>query len=101
MAKLRQGLSTGCPLCPDTAEIPRRYLTMVGHGTKMGAMPDHGLLTTAETAALLGKSVRTIARLAGNGALPYEHKTPGKRGQYLFRRKVIERIAGTNGKASS
>ena len=48
------------------------------------------LLTTAKVAALLGKSTRTIARLAAEGELPYVHKGDGIRGGYLFDRGIVE-----------
>lgn len=48
------------------------------------------LLTSAETARMLGKSPRTINRLAASGQLPYEQKLPGLRGSYLFSRAVVD-----------
>ena len=51
------------------------------------------LLTTAETAALLSRSVRTVARLAAEGELPYVRKLDGIRGGYLFDRGTVELFA--------
>lgn len=48
------------------------------------------LLTTAETASLLGRSPRTVAKLAQDGELPYVRKLDGKRGGYLFDRGTVE-----------
>jgi excisionase family DNA binding protein len=53
-------------------------------------MPETGLITTAETARLLGVSIRTVHRMAGSGKLPYAHRAPTPRGQYIFSRQVVE-----------
>jgi excisionase family DNA binding protein len=50
------------------------------------------LLTTAETAVLLSKSVSTVTRMADRGDLPFVRKLPGKNG-YLFSRDVVEYAA--------
>ena len=57
------------------------------------------LLTTAETAALLNVSTRTVARRAALPPsdprhLPYVRKLEGIRGGYLFKRAAIDLIAG-------
>ena len=51
---------------------------------------DDDLITAAEAGILFGKTPRTIARMAGDGALPAAHKLPGKTGAYLFRRADVE-----------
>lgn len=51
------------------------------------------LLTTTETARKLGKSARTVARLAESGELPHVHKLPGIRGAYLFDPAIVDLFA--------
>ena len=51
------------------------------------------LITSPEAAQILGKSIRTIQRLAELGELPYAQKLPGPNGAYLFRRSDIEALA--------
>lgn len=51
------------------------------------------LLTTAEAGKLLGRSPRTVARLAASGELPYVRKLDGVRGGYLFDRPIVELFA--------
>jgi excisionase family DNA binding protein len=53
------------------------------------------LINAAEAAELLGCSKRTIARMAGDGRLTPALKLPGLRGDYLFQRTYIERLATT------
>lgn len=48
------------------------------------------LLTSTQVAALLGKSSRTITRMADAGTLPTAGKLPGPNGAYLFDRDDIE-----------
>ena len=48
------------------------------------------LLTTAQVAAKLGKSTRTIHRMADTGQLPYVQKLTGSRGAYVFDPAVVE-----------
>lgn len=50
------------------------------------------LLTTAQVAILLGKSVRTVNRMAESGALPIAMKVPGKTGAYLFRPEDVDAL---------
>jgi hypothetical protein len=57
------------------------------------------LVTTAEAALILGRSVATVNRLAASGQLAPTHKLPGKTGAYLFNRADIE--AAAHGKASA
>jgi hypothetical protein len=42
------------------------------------------LITSAEAGRLIGKSTRTISRLAESGRLSYVRKLPGPVGHYLF-----------------
>src|SRR5437899_7891167 len=51
------------------------------------------LISAAEAAELLGRSKRTIARMAGDGRLTPALKLPGLRGDYLFQRSYVERLA--------
>lgn len=48
------------------------------------------LVTSPEAGQLLGKSARTVQRMADAGDLPYLQKLPGPNGAYLFDRAVIE-----------
>ncbi len=48
------------------------------------------LLTTAQVAALLGVSVRTVHRMVAADVLTPTAKAPGQRGAYLFDGDTIE-----------
>lgn len=48
------------------------------------------LLTSPEAGAILGKSARTVQRMADAGVLPVAQKLPGPNGAYLFRRSDID-----------
>lgn len=50
------------------------------------------LLSSAEASALLGKTPRTVTRMAKAGILPVAHKLPGSTGALLFRRADVERL---------
>jgi predicted DNA-binding transcriptional regulator AlpA len=50
------------------------------------------LLTSPQVGLLLGKSARTIQRMAEAGALPVAQKLPGPNGAFLFRRGAIEAL---------
>lgn len=56
-------------------------------------MPDNDLLTSPQVGQILGKSPRTIHRMALAGTLPIAQKLPGPNGAFLFRRAAIERYA--------
>ena len=43
-----------------------------------------GPITSAEAGVILGKSARTVQRLAIDGELAYIRKLPGPNGDYLF-----------------
>lgn len=60
--------------------------------THMGNEADE-LLSTAEAAALLDKSIATINRWADSGALPVAVKAPGIRGARFFARGVVENLS--------
>ena len=51
------------------------------------------LMTTTEAGRILGKSPRTVQRMAENGDLEYAQKLPGPNGAYLFDPAVIARRA--------
>lgn len=51
------------------------------------------LITSAEASRILGRSLRTVHRLAESGALTPAQKLPGPNGAYLFRRRDVERFA--------
>ncbi len=52
--------------------------------------PPAKLLTTAEVAEILGKSVPTVTRMVADGKLDYWVKLPGVRGAYLFDLATVE-----------
>lgn len=66
--------------------------------TRMADLP--ALLTTAEVADLLGRTIATVNRQAASGVLPVAHKLPTRTGANLFRREDIERIAAEQRAAS-
>lgn len=47
------------------------------------------LITTTQAGQLLGKSTRTVSRLAETGQLAYVQRLPGPRGHYLFDPEVV------------
>ena len=57
------------------------------------------LLSTAEAAALLGKSIATINRWADSGALPVAVKAPGIRGARFFAAAEVEKLRTEAGAA--
>lgn len=57
--------------------------------------PMTDLVTSPEAGRMLGKSARTIQRMADSGDLPYTQKLPGPNGAYLFRRSDIEALLAT------
>lgn len=59
------------------------------------------MLVSSQVGAMLGKSPRTVARLAEQGEIPYASKLPGPNGAYLFRRGDIEALAAERAKASA
>jgi hypothetical protein len=67
------------------------------------------LMTSAQAGAVLGKSARTVQRMAESGRLPYVQRLPGPNGSYLFdpdvvhamqRRLAIERLKPPQRRAS-
>ncbi|MHB1433417.1 MAG: helix-turn-helix domain-containing protein [Streptosporangiaceae bacterium] len=51
------------------------------------------LLTSGQVARLLGRSPRTIARMAERGDLEYVQKLPGANGGYLFDAEKVQKLA--------
>lgn len=51
------------------------------------------MLTSAQAGALLGKSSKTIIRMAERGDLPIAQKLPGPHGQYLFEADDVQKKA--------
>jgi excisionase family DNA binding protein len=49
------------------------------------------LLTSSEVGALLGKSARTVSRLAQSGDLPHAARLAAGNGLYLFRRGDVDK----------
>lgn len=56
-------------------------------------MPQDDLLTSPQAGLILGKSARTVQRMADAGDLPPAQKLPGPNGAYLFRRSDVEAMA--------
>ena len=52
-----------------------------------------GFMTTAEVAKLIGRTPRTVARMAANGQLQPLHKGNGIRGPLLFDPETVEELA--------
>jgi excisionase family DNA binding protein len=50
-------------------------------------------MTTAQAAARLQRSLKTVTRWAESGRLPALDKFPGKRGGYLFAADDVENLA--------
>lgn len=50
------------------------------------------LMTSPEVGHLLGKSARTVQRMADSGLLPVAQKLPGPNGAYLFARSDVEAL---------
>lgn len=63
------------------------------------ADPDE-LIISSQVGVILGKSPRTIARLAESGEIDYASKLPGPNGAYLFRRADIEKLAAERAEAT-
>jgi hypothetical protein len=61
----------------------------------------NGPITSAEAGVIVGKSARTVQRLAADGELSYIRKLPGPNGDYLFDRAVVESYARDLAKAAS
>ena len=59
------------------------------------------LITSARAAIILGKSTRTIHRMAEAGDLVYVQKLPPPNGAFLFRRSYIERLADEAAEAAA
>ncbi len=53
------------------------------------------LITTAEAAAMIGASPRTVARYAASGLLPPAKRLPGGGGPLLFFRSQVEVFAAS------
>ena len=53
-------------------------------------MQDADLITSSEAGLLLGKSGRTVQRMAISGELPVAQRLPGPNGANLFRRSDVE-----------
>lgn len=72
-----------------------KYLSAVRHCGMVTAMTDDGdLLTSAQAAAILGVSARTIHRRVEDKTLvPAAHIQAGRNGTFLFRRADIEALA--------
>lgn len=58
--------------------------------------PSTHLISTAEAAQLLGRSVGTVNRWAANGRLTTVAKVPGPRGARFFDRAEVEALAAKN-----
>lgn len=54
---------------------------------------DDGLITSPQAALILGKSARTVQRMADAGEIPVAQKLPGPNGAYLYHRSDVEKLA--------
>src|SRR5260221_14746296 len=68
------------------------YLTVSLRSTTVRHMSS-SFLTSADVAAILRRTERTVVRLAAAGELPYIFKGNGQRGAYLFDPPVVEMYA--------
>ncbi len=59
----------------------------------MRRMSHPELLTSTQAGTILGKSGRTVQRMADAGELRFAQKLPGPNGAYLFARSEVERVA--------
>jgi hypothetical protein len=50
------------------------------------------IITTAQAARMLGRSVATVNRMVALGQIQPAKKLPGKTGAYLFEAREIERL---------
>lgn len=63
---------------------------------KIAVMPQSDdLLTSSQAGLILGKSARTVVRLAQAGGLPVAQRLPGPNGALLFRRDDVEALLPT------
>ena len=61
--------------------------------TNIRSMPSSDLITTSQTARMLGKSEPTVRRMAEAGDLPFVQRLPGETGAYLFDRSAVAKVA--------
>lgn len=59
------------------------------------------LLTSSQVGTILGKSARTVSRLAQTGELPHADRLAAGNGLYLFRRGDVERYAAERAEQAS
>lgn len=64
-------------------------------------MTESDPITSAQAAAILGCTPRTVARMVKDGRLEPSLKFPGWRGGYLFTRAEIERAAAEQDRAQA
>ncbi len=70
-------------------------LRVMSSNAMLRDMSDDHLLTSPQVAHRLGKSIRTVHRLAESGDLVPVQKLPGPNGAYLFRESDVERLVKT------
>lgn len=64
----------------------------------MAPMPtEPALLTSPQVGQILGKSARTVQRMADDGTLTVAQKLPGPNGAYLFSAAEVEAYAAATG----
>src|SRR5258708_31124799 len=76
----------------DVKHLAGSYLTVFLRSTTVRHMSS-SFLTSADVAAILRRTERTVVRLAAAGELPYIFKGNGQRGAYLFDPHVVEMYA--------
>jgi excisionase family DNA binding protein len=78
---------------PGAGTRARQRGRLLTHPQEAVPMPPGELLNTSEAAKILGCSRRTLSRKTANGEIKFAQKLPGLRGDYLFTRSYIERLA--------
>lgn len=58
-------------------------------------------LTASDVGVILGKSPRTVSRLAQSGELPHAARLAAGNGVYLFRRTDVDKYVAARAKAAS
>jgi excisionase family DNA binding protein len=61
----------------------------MAHCATVRLMTTDDLITSTQAGALLGKSGRTVQRMADAGSIPFAQRLPGPNGAYLFRRADV------------
>ncbi len=87
------GPAVYCGRCRDVIPVTAEWVRANIRGQARYGMPDVNLVTSADVAALLGVSVRTVSRMVARGDLVPVVKAPGLRGALLFDPAHVARLA--------